>query len=212
MNNGEFAIFAMALKTYYPRETLLPNKQAMELWFQELQDLPYDVASLALRKWVSTQKWSPSIADLRETAVEIVGGEAMTWGESWHKLQEAIRRFGIWNEREALESLDPLTRKCAEYIGYRQLCISENVMADRAHYQKIFETVSKREQIDRRLSAPLREAIGLLQLKDLDGHLLTDGADDQNAMYIKHGDPPTPLFRAAVKDLLGETEDTDEGT
>lgn len=212
MTNEEFATFSMALKTYFPRETLLPNKQAMELWYRELQDIPYDVAVLALRKWVATQKWSPSIADIREQAASIVGGEAMTWGESWHNLQEAIRRFGSWNEREALESLDPLTRKCAEYIGFRELCISENVMADRAHYQKIFGTVLRREQMDRQLAAPLRESIGLLQPKELDSRLLPGSVADQNAMYIKHGEPLPPLFKAAVQQILDDQEVTDEGT
>ena len=34
MNKQEFSLFTMALKTYYPRENLLPNTQAMELWYQ----------------------------------------------------------------------------------------------------------------------------------------------------------------------------------
>lgn len=33
MTKKEFAKIAMALKTYYPKESLLPNEQAMELWF-----------------------------------------------------------------------------------------------------------------------------------------------------------------------------------
>lgn len=64
MDKKEFATFAMALKTYYPRETLLPNTQAMELWYKQLQNLPLVVAEIALEKWVATNKWSPSISDL----------------------------------------------------------------------------------------------------------------------------------------------------
>jgi hypothetical protein len=57
MTKQEFATFAMALKTYYPREQILPNQQAMELWYRELQDIPMQVAEATLRKWVSTNKW-----------------------------------------------------------------------------------------------------------------------------------------------------------
>jgi hypothetical protein len=64
MDKKEFATFAMALKTYYPRETLLPNTQAMELWYKQLQGIPLVVAQIALEKWVATNKWSPSISDL----------------------------------------------------------------------------------------------------------------------------------------------------
>ena len=44
MNKKEFATFTMALKTYYPRENLLPNEQAREVWFSQLQDIPFEVA------------------------------------------------------------------------------------------------------------------------------------------------------------------------
>ena len=169
MTRQEFATFAMALKTYYPRETLLPNQQAMELWFQELSDIPYKVAEAALRKWVATNKWSPSIAEIRELTTSIQYGERLTWGEAWEKALNAIRKYGSYNKQAALDSLDPLTRKCVENIGYLDLCMSENIMVERAHFQKIFEIYSKREQTDRQLPSPLIETI--LRLRDSDGFI-----------------------------------------
>lgn len=179
MDKKEFSTFAMALKTFYPREPLLPNQQAMELWFRELQDIPAQVAEMALRKWVSTNKWSPSIADIREMASGIVNGDPMSWGESWEKALNAVRKFGSYNKGAALDSLDPITRKCVESIGYMELCMSENIMADRAHYQRIFEVFSKREQTNQRIAAPLLEAISHLQLKDVDGQRLQLGKGDR---------------------------------
>lgn len=165
MTRQEFATFAMALKTYYPRETLLPNQQAMELWFRELEDIPYKVAEASLRKWVATNKWSPSIAEIRELTTTIQYGEQLTWGEAWEKALNAVRRYGSYNKQEALDSLDPLTRKCVENIGYLDLCMSENIMVERAHFQKIFEIYSKREQTDKRLPNNLLEAINMARLE-----------------------------------------------
>ena len=65
VNKKEFATFAMALKTYYPKEQLLPNPQAMELWYQQVRDIPVQIAEMALQKWVSTNKWSPTISELK---------------------------------------------------------------------------------------------------------------------------------------------------
>lgn len=172
MTKQEFANFAMALRTYYPKEQILPNQQAMELWYRELKDIPFGVVEVALRKWVATNKWSPSIADIREMTAGIVNGDPMTWGESWEKVMTAIRRFGSYNKSEALASLDPLTRKCVENMGFTELCMSENIMADRAHYQRIFETMSKREQINKQLGLPLLEAINHVQLKSADDGML----------------------------------------
>ena len=172
MDKKEFATFAMALKTYYPREQLLPNTQAMELWFRELCDIPFDVAEMALRKWVATNKWSPSIADLREMTSGIVHGDPMSWGEAWEKALNAVRRYGSYNKGQALDSLDPITRKCVESIGYMELCMSENIMVERAHFQKVFEIYAKREKVNQQIAAPLLQAISNLQLKGIDGQQL----------------------------------------
>ena len=64
MDKREFATFTMALKTYFPKEQLLPNTQAMELWYGQLKNLPLTIAQMALQKWVATNKWSPSISEL----------------------------------------------------------------------------------------------------------------------------------------------------
>ncbi len=166
MDKKEFAVFASALRTYYPKENILPNQPAMELWYRELSDIPYQVAEAALRKWVATNKWSPSIAEIREQTADIVNGEQMTWGEAWEKALNAVRRYGSYGKAEALNSLDPLTRKCVENIGYLDLCMSENIMVERAHFQKIFEVYSKRQQTEQRLPAPLLKTIGAMRTND----------------------------------------------
>lgn len=170
MTKQEFANFAMALRTYYPKEQILPNQQAMELWYRELKDIPMEIAEATLRKWVSTNKWSPSIAEIRENATTIKEGDALTWGESWERALTAIKRYGSYRPKEALESLDPLTRKCVESIGFRELCMSENITADRANYRMIFDTMAKREQAHKQLALPLQETISRIRL---------NGADDK---------------------------------
>lgn len=166
MTRQEFATFAMALKTYYPREALLPNQPAMELWYRELEDIPYKVAEAALRKWVATNKWSPSIAEIREITTTIQYGEQLTWGEAWERALNAVRRYGSYNRQAALDSLDPLTRKCVENIGYLDLCMSENIMVERAHFQKIFEVYSKRAETDKRLPLSLVKTLELARGQD----------------------------------------------
>lgn len=165
MDKREFSLFASALRTYYPKEQILPNAQAMELWFRELQDIPFEVAEASLRKWVTTNKWSPSIAEIREMTANIVDGDQITWAESWRKLKKAVGKYGLSRQKEAMESFDPITRKCVEHFGYRDFCMSDesNEMADRAHYQRIFETVANREKVNRQMALPLREEITRIQ-------------------------------------------------
>lgn len=158
----------MALKTFYPRENLLPNQQSMELWFAQLNDIPYSVAEMALNKWVSLNKWSPSIADIREMATNIICGDYPDWGEAWEELCSAIRRYGSYRAREAIESLSPLTRKATERIGFCNLCRSENQTADRANFRIIYEQLSMRERANAQIPQKVREAIAQIQCKMLE--------------------------------------------
>lgn len=164
MDKKEFGMFAAALRTYYPKEQILPNSQAMELWFRELQDIPIELAETALRKWVSTNKWSPSIAEIREMSANIQHGDIPDWGDGWKQVLSAIKKYGLYNKADAMNMLDPLTRKTVERIGFRELCLSENPAADRANFRMVYETLAKREQTNQQLALPLQQAINRLQI------------------------------------------------
>lgn len=159
MDKKEFAKFVAYLRTYFPRETILPNEQAMELWYVELSDIPYNVALLALREHVHTSKWSPSISELRERAATIREGETPDWGEAWATVQQAIRRKGMYREQEALESMDEITRATVERLGFQSLCLSENAVADRARFRDIYEQVAERKKQERQLPESIRLGI-----------------------------------------------------
>ena len=173
MDKKQFATFAMALKTYYPRENLLPNQQAMELWFKQLQDIPYEVAEIGLNKWVSLNKWSPSIADIREMASSVSNGDLPEWGDAWEEVCRAIRHYGACDATNALESLSPLARKTAKRMGFRDLCMSENPQADRANFRMIYEQLANRQKQDAQLPMTLKMLIAEVQ-KD---NLLEDKGD-----------------------------------
>lgn len=168
MDKREFSLFSMALKAYYPRENLLPSKESMQLWHKQLEDIPYQVAEASLNKWVATNKWSPSIADIREMALGVTQREIPGWGVAWGEVCLSIRRYGSYRVGEALNSLSPLARQAAEQIGYLELCKSENIMADRANFRMIYEQLAEREKSNKLLPKPLQELIETMQGKLLE--------------------------------------------
>jgi hypothetical protein len=176
MEKKEFAIFADALKTYYPKEDkLLPNAQAMELWYRQLQDIPYPVIEAALLKWVSTNKWSPSIAEIREMSSNIQNGDIPDWGEGWEEVQRAIRKYGMYNVKGAMDSFTPLTRQAVERLGFRNICVSENPMAERANFRQCYEILAHREQTRQQVALPLQDVIKGIQTSGF--MMLGDGGD-----------------------------------
>lgn len=164
MDKIEFTKFAMVLKTAYPKDNLLPSKESMSIWYQMLMDIPYDIAEVALRRWISTNKWAPSIADIREYSTAINEGETPSWGEAWQTVLRAVSKYGYMNEQRALNSLQPLARRATEMIGFQTICTSENIAMERANFRKCYEAIAEREKEDAQLPKALLDTIKTLQL------------------------------------------------
>lgn len=175
MDKKEFSTFAMALRTYYPKENLLPNQPAMELWYRELQDIPYSVVEAGLRKWVATNKWSPSIAEIREMTATVQNGEIPDWGDGWEQVLTAIRKYGSYRIPEAMESFDSITRQCVERLGFKNICMSENISVDRANFRMIYEQIAERNKREQQIPLPLRQLIiGIQEGEQNEGNKLLE--------------------------------------
>ena len=169
MNKQEFSKIAMAIKTYYPNQNLLPNQQAMELWYLQLQDIPYKVCMAVVNKWVALNKWAPTIADIRENAISVFDGDQKDWSEAWQDVLLNIREYGYHRAEDGLEELTGVTRQTVERLGYTRLCHSENIMADRANFRDIYNELSKREAQEKQIPKQLLEHINnirMLEVKD----------------------------------------------
>lgn len=160
MTIKEFGVLAKALQTYYPKDNLLPSDEAKALWYEQLKDLDYNILSSCLVKWVSTNKWSPTIADLRELAT---GSDNLPQSpDAWEEVKTAITKYGHWNVQAALESMTPLTRKTVEKIGFYELCSSENEIADRAHFMQMYNIIAEREKKDRQIQPEVKARLETL--------------------------------------------------
>jgi len=172
MDREQFKLLVKGMKAVYAQPTFIPDQDAFNMWFALVGDLPYDVAGAAVKKYILLNKFPPTVADIRELASGIVNGNPLSWGESWERALNAVRKYGSYNKTAALDSLDSLTRKCVESIGYMELCMSENIMVERAHFQKVFEVFAKREQTEKQIPLGLQQTISQLQLKNMDGQTL----------------------------------------
>lgn len=174
MTREEFKILVKGMKAVYAQPTFIPDQDAFNMWYALLGDLSYDACAVAIKKYMLTNKFPPTVAEIRELVSGIVNGDPLTWGESWERALTAVRKYGSYNKGSALDSLDPLTRKCVESIGYMEMCMSENIMVERAHFQKVFEVYAKREQTEKQIPLQLKQAISQLQLKSMDNLLLEE--------------------------------------
>lgn len=136
MNKSEWIKTALVLKTAYEKDGFLGAPEKVNVWYEMLKDLDGERVAAAAMKHICTQKWPPTIAEIRALAVP---NETKPWGEAWEDVLRAIRLYGIYDERGALDSMEPQTKATVKRLGWKNLCISENVAVDRANFRMIYE-------------------------------------------------------------------------
>ena len=159
MNKPEFAVWVTALQTYFPKYNLLPTPEAKDLWYQELKDLTADVATAVLRKWVATEKWPPSIAEIRAAASDMVNGPAPSWGEGWYEVKQAFARCGTHEIEKVKKIVSPATFTAIQRIGWYDMCMSENPEALPAQFRQVYEVIVQRERQEQLMAPSTRELI-----------------------------------------------------
>ena len=168
MTKKEFAMLAAGIRSYYPKENILPNEEAMELWFRQLEDISFKTASAALSKWVSLNRWSPAISDLREMASEIEQGELPDWGAAWETVIRAIANHGSYDPAGAFAAMDDVTRTAVQRIGWETICMSEDISIERANFRMIYEAEAKRKKRDAQIPPRVAQLTAGMQLKRID--------------------------------------------
>ena len=159
MTETEFSIIAKAIKGFYPDKNILQSDEEMELWFEMLKDIDYRAASTSIKRWVSLNKWCPTIADIREMATEVKGLKVNEWEEEWDKVTNAIAKYGYYRTEEALETLPELTRTIVKRLGFRNLCMSENIGIERANFRDIYNREAEKVKQQNVLPEELKSEI-----------------------------------------------------
>lgn len=159
MNAKEFGFLADAIKTYFPRDNVLPTENAMRLWYEELKDIPYQLAHLALQKYVCTNKFAPTIADIREQVAELNNqneeelNETAAWSIAW----KAICNSGYHAEEEFAKLPPVIQRTVHSPAQLREWALLENIDGKtitvlQSDFQRAFRVEQQRERERSKLS------------------------------------------------------------
>lgn len=150
------SILRMLVQAYPERFKLAAD--TLPIWHRLLLDIPDVNLMAAAIRHVTENKWPPSVAELRNAAFDAVEPERLTAGEAWQQVCRNIRRFGFYAQQEAKAAMPPLLWRCVESLGgYDYLCRSEEPMADRAHFIRIYEQIAERERQTARMLPEVRE-------------------------------------------------------
>ncbi len=134
----------------YPNFDLKP--ETVRVYLKLLADLPDELLEEASLAHIAQSTFFPTIAELRTAACEILDRRhpVPTGLEAWSEVEEQIRRIGYTGHPEFHHQL---IGRLVDSMGWRNLCHSENLVADRAHFLTAYEQIRTRELNPMRLPA-----------------------------------------------------------
>lgn len=130
-----------------------PGNKATEgtvaIYFRLLADIPPESLQTVVDQCIATCKFLPTVAEIRDewhNLTRKIGQLSAT--EAWASVLSEIRRIGYIG---VPYFTDALTAQVVKTLGWRELCASENQVADRAHFMRMYEQLVTRDTQVRKL-------------------------------------------------------------
>lgn len=149
------------IKAVFPNFTGLSNEISIGIWYEMIGELNYNEASIAVKRHLAVSKFPPTVNDILTAVADNSPSGMQTAAEAWNSVLEAIRKYGQYQIADALDSLQEPTKSIMRN-QFRDVCQSENIMADRAHFMKMYDTYVKRDQSERLLPHGLKNEVKAL--------------------------------------------------
>ena len=149
-----------------------PNTKVGEMtvitYAERLQRIPVGELRTVIDQCLEECKYLPTIAELFERWHLITRRiDVPTAAEAWGSVTNAIRGVGLWG---IPKFKDPLVEHMVALMGWEYLCRSEDQMADRAHFLKMYDSIVQRNEQIQRLTPEARhlaeERTGLKPIGD----------------------------------------------
>lgn len=146
----------------------------MRLYVEMLSDIPPQILEAAVKKLIMTNKFLPSIAEIRETAYgikgTISGTAAPDESEAWGEVIKVIRSVGYYGKPKF--SHEAIT-VAVNNIGWQDICMTTNEGMNtlRSQFRRAYQLAAQRQK-DNRDNAVLGISPNNEKLKQLTGNIV----------------------------------------
>lgn len=167
MTEREALTIVAALQGAYPRPEVTPK--TVKIYAEILLPLEYPAVRHAVERLLLTAKFLPTIAEIRDAVTANAAPEWPTPGDAWARVMHLVRKVGSYGTLPSATPFDRMVKRCIEGIGgWTYLCEeTENVMADRAHFLRVYEqNVAREKQRDAATVWPLPGSAPRRELDD----------------------------------------------
>jgi hypothetical protein len=158
MNTLEAKKLVAVLVAAFPTGKI--TAETVGVYERMLGDLDYGAANAAIERLLATSKWLPTVAEIREAGLTLNRGEMRPGGDAWGEVLRAISRYGYMRTPGIdFEFTDPIVAECVRALTWRELCDSENQVADRARFVELYDRLAatrRRSELSESLPAMQR--------------------------------------------------------
>jgi hypothetical protein len=143
------------LAAAYP--SFLLTRETIAVYQRVLSDVPDELLQHAALDTISKCKWFPTVAELRDAALSIkrIGSGNPSAFEGWEEVVRLIREKG---HGFLPEFSHPWIASAVRQIGgWQRLCMSENLVADRARFLEAMQDAERRNLESERTLPQVRE-------------------------------------------------------
>ena len=159
--------FEETMALLYLAKKLFPRDKSMggstremaeigEAWTELLQDIPFELGKAAVAAHAASSPYAPVVSEIRAYARKLTEPPRLSADEAWAVALGTIRRYGCSPVRDvatgkfpherARENTPPEVWRVMELMGYRSMCMSENIDVLRAQFIRAWE---RQEQVRR---------------------------------------------------------------
>ena len=167
MTKKEFLIPMKILTSAFSKET---THEQLSVWYEFVKDETKENFEKAIRRIVTSKKYFPSIAEVREEIALLKNSDLqLDANEEWQEVLKAIRKYDLYDGEKAISTLKPYTQKIVKMIGWYRICSSQEIIWEKKEFIKLFnEGLGKSKVIEQMGEALTYKEQALLEEKEID--------------------------------------------
>lgn len=149
MTSSEWTTVVDVLNVAYAKDgkVMFDTPEKIQFWYSCLRDLDYALVSGAVKRIAMKNKYSPTIADIREECAVIMhGADTVSEAEAWSIVREALRDSTYHADEQFAEFPEIVKRAVTSPDRLREWCQlpSDTVgTVVRAEFRRTFESAQK---------------------------------------------------------------------
>lgn len=201
----QFKTLVKGMKAVYAHSWFIPDQDAFNVWYGLLKDLSYEDLSAAVQKHMMTRPYPPTIADIRESAAQLMPGDGgLSELKAWGMVRKAISNSNYHAEEEFGRLPDVIQAAVGTPANLREWAMMpvETVESvEQSHFIRAYRAAVEREKETSKLAPELRGLYEAALNTEL-GKITGAAVPPEDMLQIENGMPMPDRLKERVRDLI----------